>query len=111
MATNVPDQPSSDEVPQEDVTTATAFQNGAGRDPEEMVRELEEHPQEEENAMVAGATVYPGTGIRELKEENPDKSIEEIASEKAPVSTETEAWPPRGQAGGDVESPVVDSQS
>lgn len=110
MATSVPDQPSGEEIQQEGVTTAKAFQAPTGRDPEEMVREVEEHPQEEEGAQAA-ATVYPGAGIRELKEENPDKSIEEIKAEKEPVATETEAWPPRGQAGVDVESPVVDSSS
>jgi hypothetical protein len=111
MATNVPEQPSADEVPKDEVTTDTAFQAPTRRDPEQMVREIEELPQSEETAQAGDVNVYPGAGIRELKEENPDKSVEEIVAEKEPVATETEAWPPRGQAGVDVESPVVDRSS
>jgi hypothetical protein len=88
---------------EEEVTTSTAFGSQTGRDPEDRVRELEEVPQSEETAQAGDVNVYPGAGIRELKEENPDKSIEEIAAERGPGATETEAWPPRGQAGVDID--------
>jgi hypothetical protein len=100
MESELPDQvemPGQEEIPTEQVSTSTAFGAPTGRDPEERVAELEEVPQSEEKASVAEATVFPGAGIRELKEENPDKSVEEIVQEREPVATETEAWPPRGE--------------
>jgi hypothetical protein len=103
MEAEIPEQAKPEEVPEEEVTTATAFGTQTGRDPEQRVKEVEELPQSEETAQAGDVNVYPGAGIRELHEENPDKSIEEIAAEKEPVSSETEAWPPRGQAGVDID--------
>ncbi len=103
MESQPPEQASPEEVPQEELTTATAFGTQTGRDPEDRVQEIEEVPQSEETAQAGDVNVYPGAGIRELHEQHPGKSVEEIVAEKEPVATETEAWPPRGQEGVDID--------